>query len=356
MKFFRSKKKPTEDSDAGPDIAADSDTSADNVGMVADEPSNDAQKPAEPKGGLFQRLSKTRQSFASGLASLFRSSKAIDEDWYEEIEDQLILSDMGAQTSYNIVTRLRTDADRMNYRTSDRLLESLRGSLVDILTAHERTDEQTATGPHVVLMVGVNGVGKTTTIAKIANQYKQSGQSVMLAACDTFRAAAIEQLQTWGQQMSIPVIAQSHGADAAAVAFDAYNAASARGVDVLIIDTAGRQHTHGDLMEQLKKVKRVLTKANDTIPHEVLLTVDAGNGQNIHSQVESFNDTVGVTGLCVTKLDGTAKGGVVVSVVEKSGIPVKYVGVGEKVGDLKPFDAVEFVDALLPEFSSERSE
>jgi fused signal recognition particle receptor len=202
-------------------------------------------------------------------------------------------------------------------------------------------------------MVGVNGVGKTTTLAKIAHRKKQQGKSVMLAACDTFRAAAIEQLQSWAQQLDLPVISQSHGADAAAVAFDAYNAARARNMDYLLIDSAGRQHTHSDLMEQLQKIKRVLAKVDQSAPHEVLLTVDAGNGQNVISQVEHFHSKVPLTGICVAKLDGTAKGGIVISLAQRFQLPIRYVGVGEGIDDLGPFDAVDFVDALLPDLSEQ---
>ena len=348
MKFFRSKKKPSESAEIGLDPVTNESPQASGTGGCSDSVSNADQVEEEQKTGLFQRLAKTRKSLSNGLAGLFQASKEVDEDWFEEIEDQLILSDMGASTSARIVNRLREEAARKKYRTADQLLDNLRTSMVEILEGPSQRPWLGDEKPYVILMVGVNGVGKTTTLAKIASMYQNSGKKVLMAACDTFRAAAIEQLQSWGERLSIPVIAQSHGADAAAVAFDAYSAACSRGVDVLVIDTAGRQHTHGDLMEQLKKVKRVLNKANEAIPHEVLLTVDAGNGQNINMQVESFNDVVGVTGLCVTKLDGTAKGGVVVSIVEKFAIPVVYIGVGEQVSDLKPFDARSFVDALIP--------
>jgi len=311
------------------------------------------QKEAENKG-LLGGLFKTRQSFANGLLNLFGGGGSIDEHLFEAIEDQLILADIGAVTSQKVLENLRKAVKENRYTESSQLLDCLRQTMVGLLGAPGNEKE---TGPpeipHVVLMVGVNGVGKTTTLAKIANRYRGQGKKVMLAACDTFRAAAIEQLQTWGKRLDIPVIAQAHGADAAAVAFDAYGAAQAQKIDVLLIDTAGRQHTHGDLMEQLKKVKRVLARVNENIPHEILLAVDAGNGQNIHSQVESFHRAVEVSGLCVTKLDGTAKGGVVISVVAKYGLPVKYIGVGEGVDDLRPFVAAEFVAAMLPDLSSQ---
>ena len=306
------------------------------------------------KQGLFARLTRTRQSLADGLKGLFASSGKIDPSIFEEIEDQLIMADLGITTAQSIISQLKSKADRSSYTSSTQLLDGLREiflEILDIPVPENRRPAQAA--PVVLLMVGVNGVGKTTTLAKIANQYKGSGSSVMLAACDTFRAAAIEQLQTWGQRLDIPVMAQSHGADAAAVAFDAFSAARARGVDYLLIDSAGRQHTHGDLMEQLQKIKRVLAKIDESAPHEVFLTVDAGNGQNVLSQVEHFHNRIPLTGICVTKLDGTAKGGIVISLAQRFGLPIHYIGVGEGIDDLRPFDAAEYVDALLPQLKEE---
>ncbi|NKB63768.1 MAG: signal recognition particle-docking protein FtsY [Gammaproteobacteria bacterium] len=350
MKFFRSKKDhqndetPTQEELAG--LNGLSDTESDQIPESLEEASTE-------NGGLFSRLSKTRKAFSEGLFGFLRSAPAIDNDFFEELEDQLVLADLGADTSQEIVIRLRDDVRKYSIKDSGELIDRLRASLIDILSFPEPAEFKKERGlPYVILMVGVNGVGKTTTLAKISKHYQDQGSTVLMAACDTFRAAAIEQLQSWGDKLDIAVISQSHGSDAAAVAFDAYSAACARGVDVLVIDTAGRQHTHGDLMEQLRKINRVLEKTGAQIPHETLLTVDAGNGQNIHSQVENFSKTVDVNGLCVTKLDGTAKGGVVVSVVQKFGIPVRYLGVGEKVTDLKSFSAEEFVDAMLPDLSS----
>ena len=317
------------------------------------EPQDAPEAEAISAQDLSDGLSKTRRSFSDGLWGLFRTSNPIDDSLFDEMEDHLIMSDLGATTAMSIVGQLREEADKMKYSTADQLQEALKRSLVDILTVEEKENDLNKQPPYVVLMVGVNGVGKTTTLAKIAKKYKDAGAEVMMAACDTFRAAAIEQLITWGERLDIPVVAQQHGADPAAVAFDAYSAAAARGVDILLIDTAGRQHTQGDLMEQLKKVVRVLKKANADLPHQTLLTVDAGNGQNILSQLENFQKAADVDGLCVTKLDGTAKGGIVVSVVEKFNIPVRYIGVGEKVEDLKPFEAEVFVEALLPDSKSD---
>ena len=299
--------------------------------------------------GIFSRLAKTRQALSSGLMSVFSSKPKLDDQLFDEIEDQLIMADLGVVTSQLIVDRLRSAAKSDHHYSSERVISSLRQIILAILNQSQRYDPPVASHkPHVILMVGVNGVGKTTTLAKMANQFRQSGQSVMMAACDTFRAAAIEQLQTWGERLEIPVISQSHGSDAAAVAFDAYSAASARGVDYLLIDSAGRQHTHSDLMAQLSKIKRVLSKTEETAPHDVYLTVDAGNGQNVLSQVENFNRSIPLTGLCVTKLDGTARGGIVIALAHRFGLPVRYIGVGEGISDLKPFEADAFVSALLP--------
>ena len=300
--------------------------------------------------GIFSRLAKTRQVLSSGLMGLFASKPKLDDQLFDEIEDQLIMADLGVATSRLIVDRLRGEARSGHYDSSEQAMSALRQIILAILNESQREETPcTPQKPHVILMVGVNGVGKTTTLAKMANRLRQDGQSVMMAACDTFRAAAIEQLQTWGERLEIPVISQAHGSDAAAVAFDAYSAARARGVDYLLIDSAGRQHTHSDLMAQLAKIKRVLGKTEETAPHDVYLTVDAGNGQNVLSQVESFNRSIPLTGLCVTKLDGTARGGIVIALAHRFDLPVRYIGVGEGLPDLRPFDADEFVTALLPD-------
>ena len=308
--------------------------------------------------GLFARLSSTRQPLCTGLLGIFKGRPALDglhDSVFEDIEDQLLRADLGVHASQSLVSGLRRKSRQNKYTTSQQLLQGLRETMLETLgncqhnEINSREINARPNRPRVILMVGVNGVGKTTTLAKMAKHYQDMGSKVMMAACDTFRAAAIEQLQSWGARLDIPVVAQSHGADAAAVAFDAYSAARARRVDYLLIDSAGRQHTHGDLMAQLKKIKTVLAKANPDIPHEVLITVDAGNGQNVISQVENFQKTIPLTGLCIAKLDGTARGGVVIALAEKFALPIRYIGVGERAEDLRPFDADEFIAALLPE-------
>jgi len=301
------------------------------------------------RGGLFGRLSKTRESLTSGLSGLFKRGVKLDESLYEEIEDQLIMADIGVEPAQSITEALREKAKTENLQSAEALLETLIEQISERLASVEQAMDTRGHQPFVILMVGVNGVGKTTTIAKLAKRFSDEGKSVMLAAGDTFRAAAIEQLQAWGTRLSIPVIAQQHGSDAAAVAFDAYQAAKSRNTDILIIDTAGRQHTHGDLMEQLAKMTRVLQKADPGLPHEVMLTVDAATGQNALSQIEHFKAIVGVNSLSVTKLDGTAKGGIVIAMAEKFSLPIRFIGVGEAMDDLRPFVAQDFARALLPE-------
>jgi fused signal recognition particle receptor len=301
------------------------------------------------RGGLFGRLSRTRENLTSGLSGLFKRGVKLDESLYEEIEDQLIMADLGVEPAQRITDALREKAKIEKLETAQDLLDTLIEQISILLEPVEQALETHHHQPYVILMVGVNGVGKTTTIAKLAKRLSDEGKSVMLAAGDTYRAAAIEQLQTWGERLSIPVVAQQHGSDAAAVAFDAYQAAKSRNIDVLLIDTAGRQHTHGDLMEQLAKMTRVLQKTNPELPHEVMLTVDAATGQNALSQIEHFKSVVGVNSLSVTKLDGTAKGGIIVAMAEKFGLPIRFIGVGESMHDLRPFVAQDFARALLPE-------
>lgn len=302
--------------------------------------------------GLFSRLARTRQSLSGRLGQVFSSGGKLDESVYEEIEDHLIVADMGVATARAVTARLKERAvsDRISSRSV--LPGTLKDVIVEIL-GEDRPGlpEIPAARPVVVLVVGVNGVGKTTTLAKLAHYCRTQGHDVMMAACDTFRAAAIEQLQAWGERLDVPVVAQAHGSDAAAVAFDALASARARRMDYLLIDSAGRQHTQGGLMDQLGKIGRVLGKLDETAPHEVLLTVDAGNGQNVLSQVESFNRTIPLTGLCVTKLDGTAKGGIVVSLAGQHDLPIRFVGLGEGIEDLRPFSAEEFAAALVPDLT-----
>uniref|UniRef100_UPI0030F831C6 signal recognition particle-docking protein FtsY n=2 Tax=Psychrosphaera TaxID=907197 RepID=UPI0030F831C6 len=307
----------------------------------------------EKKIGFFERLkkglSKTRQQIGGGFISLFKG-KAIDDDLYEELETQLLMADVGMDTTVKLINRLTEHADRKDLKDADALYGLLKSEMTDILKKSDQPLVAKAdNGPFVILMVGVNGVGKTTTIGKMAKQFQQQGKSVMLAAGDTFRAAAVEQLQVWGERNDVPVIAQHTGADSASVIFDAYQAAKARNADVLIADTAGRLQNKDNLMQELEKIVRVLKKFNAEVPHEIMLTIDATTGQNAISQTKIFNEAVGLTGLSLTKLDGTAKGGVIFAVAEQFGIPIRYIGVGEGVDDLRTFEHKAFIDALFSE-------
>lgn len=294
---------------------------------------------------LRERLAKPRDFLARGLAGLF-SGGEIDENQLDDIEDQLVLADVGISATEKLVQRLR-DASRQR-GGSGRPADVLRDEMLRILEPCDAPLELNRQ-PYVIAVVGVNGVGKTTTIAKMANLFREQGKTVVLAAADTFRAAAIEQLQEWGRRLSIPVVAHQQGGDPAAVAHDAYESARARGADVLLIDTAGRQHTQGELMSQLQKVTRVLGKLDQEAPHEVIQVLDAGTGQNALAQLRAFREAVGVGSVCLTKLDGTAKGGILFAIAEEFGLPVRFLGVGEGVDDLRPFDAAQFVDAILPD-------
>jgi fused signal recognition particle receptor len=309
------------------------------------------------KPGLFGRLkkglSRTSGSLADGLSNLFLGKREIDDDLFDEIETQLLVSDIGIDATQIIVDHLSKAVNRDELYEADALYTTLQDELENILLPCEaplRAEPSMVDGkkmPYVILMVGVNGVGKTTTIGKMAKRFQEEGKSVMLAAGDTFRAAAVEQLQVWGERNKVPVIAQHTGADSASVIFDAVQAAQSRGADVLIADTAGRLHNKDNLMEELKKVVRVIKKLDATAPHEVMLVLDAGTGQNALSQASHFRDAVGVTGLTITKLDGTAKGGVIFAICKQLGLPVRFIGVGEQVDDLRPFIAKEFIQALF---------
>ena len=302
------------------------------------------------KEGFFARLKrslvKTRQNLGSGFISLFRGKK-IDDELFEELEEQLLIADVGVETTRRIITNLTQQANRKQLRDAEALYGLLKAEMSGILAKVDAPLDVSGKGPFVILMVGVNGVGKTTTIGKLARQYQAQGKSVMLAAGDTFRAAAVEQLQVWGERNNIPVVAQHTGADSASVIFDAIQAAKARGVDVLIADTAGRLQNKSHLMEELKKITRVMKKLDEEAPHEVMLTLDASTGQNAISQAKLFHEAVGLTGITLTKLDGTAKGGVIFSVAAQSGIPIRYIGVGEGIEDLRPFKAEDFIEALF---------
>jgi fused signal recognition particle receptor len=310
-----------------------------------------APPPAE-KRGLFQRLkqglSRTRAQFGSGLSRLFGGRKVIDDELLEELEMLLITADVGVEATTRIVGDLAARAKRRELGDPEALLRVLRGQLLDILRGADAPVQAPAEGrPQVILMVGVNGAGKTTTIGKLAKRLQDDGQRVMLAAGDTFRAAAVEQLQVWGERNKVPVISQRAGADAASVIYDALEAATARSFDVLIADTAGRLHTKSNLMDELAKIVRVMKKIDPEAPHEVLLVVDASTGQNALNQAVQFHQAVGVTGIALTKLDGTAKGGIVFAIADRLRLPIRFVGVGESLEDLRPFDAEEFVEALF---------
>lgn len=318
------------------------------------EPEPSAVQPSvvpEKKPGFFARLkqglSKTSQNLGNGLASLFLGKK-IDDDLYEELETQLLMADVGVDTSQKLIKQLVQHADRRQLKDADSLYEKLQQEMASLLDDVEKPlDVSNPEGPFVILMVGVNGVGKTTTIGKMAQQFKQQGKSVMLAAGDTFRAAAVEQLQVWGERNQIPVIAQHSGADSASVIFDAYQAAKARKIDVLIADTAGRLQNKAHLMEELKKIVRVMKKIDGAAPHEVMLTLDAGTGQNALSQAKLFHEAVELTGISLTKLDGTAKGGVIFAIADQFKLPIRYIGVGESIDDLRVFNSKDFIRALF---------
>jgi fused signal recognition particle receptor len=308
---------------------------------------------SEKKKGFFSRLatglSKTRTGFSDGVANLLLGKKEIDDDLLEDLETQLVMADVGVEATREIMAKLTERVGRKELTDSDALFEALIKELQDILAPCEQplVIDSASNKPYVILMVGINGVGKTTTIGKLAKQFQAKGKSVMLAAGDTFRAAAVEQLQVWGDRNDVPVIAQHTGADSASVLYDALEAATARGTDILIADTAGRLHTKDNLMGELEKVVRVMKKIDPEAPHEVMLVLDAGTGQNAINQAVQFQKSVGVTGLTLTKLDGTAKGGVIFALAKQLGLPVRFIGIGEGINDLRPFDANDFTRALF---------
>jgi fused signal recognition particle receptor len=323
-------------------------------GFLNSKTSTDTAKPE--KTGLFARLkaglSRTRHSLAEGVTSLIRSNRKIDRELLDEIETMLLVADVGIEATREIIDNLTDLIALGQVSDADSLMQALREQMQAILAPCSIPLSIPDTPrPFVILMVGINGAGKTTTIGKLAHRLQQQGKQVMLAAGDTFRAAAVEQLQTWGERNSVPVIAQQQGADSASVIFDALQSARARNVDVLIADTAGRLHTQSNLMEELKKIRRVMGKLDASAPHEIMLVVDAGTGQNALNQAREFNEAVGLTGITLTKLDGTAKGGIIFAIARKTGIPIRFVGVGEGIENLREFDAAEFVEAL---FGNER--
>ncbi len=370
MKFFKRKSKaetalPEPSADAVPEKTATEDTSgvaqSDPVSPVVEETvAVAAQVTPEPeatpeqddkKPGFFARLrrglGKTSDNLVEGLGALFLGKKEIDAELMEELESRLLMADVGVDATVEIIEALTRRVSRKELTRPEALEAALAEELLAILQPCEQPLQVGGASPYVILMVGVNGVGKTTTIGKLARRFMSEGKSVMLAAGDTFRAAAVEQLQVWGERNDVPVVAQHTGADSASVIYDALQAAQARGVDVLIADTAGRLHNKDNLMEELKKVVRVMSKLDAGAPHEVMLVLDAGTGQNALAQAENFQQWVGVTGISLTKLDGTAKGGVIFAIARKLGLPIRFIGVGEAVDDLRPFEAKPFIDALF---------
>ena len=317
------------------------------------KPSNelpDAEQARVSKGKatFTQRVRSALSRTGEGIGNLFLGSKVIDEALLEELETLLLMADVGIDSTRSIIEELTSQLDRKTLKDGEALRDALHEILLNKLKMCETSiDFSVENKPFVLFVVGVNGVGKTTTIGKLASRLKGEGKSVMLAAGDTFRAAAVEQLQVWGERNQVPVIAQHTGADSASVVFDGIQAAKSRGADIIIADTAGRLHNKSNLMEELKKVKRVAGKLDDKAPHEILLVLDAGTGQNAVSQMAEFDQVVGITGIALTKLDGTAKGGVIFSLADKFSVPIRYIGVGEELDDLQPFNAKDFVNALL---------
>jgi fused signal recognition particle receptor len=317
---------------------------------IADESRAEYEELPEPRSKLSfgQRMRSALSRTGEGIGSLFLGTKVIDEALLEELETSLIMADVGIETTTKIIAELTKQLDRKSLKDGAALKEALYEILLNKLAVSEgEINFDGCEKPFVMFVVGVNGVGKTTTIGKLASRLKSQGKSVMLAAGDTFRAAAVEQLQVWGERNAVPVIAQHTGADSASVVFDGIQAAKSRGADVIIADTAGRLHNKSNLMEELKKVKRVASKIDEHAPHEILLVLDAGTGQNAVAQMSEFNQVVGVTGIALTKLDGTAKGGIIFALADKFSVPIRYIGVGEGLDDLQPFNASEFVQALL---------
>ena len=317
---------------------------------TADESRAESEELPEPQSKISfgQRMRSALSRTGEGIGSLFLGTKVIDEALLEELETSLIMADVGIETTTKIIAELTKQLDRKSLKDGAALKDALHEILLNKLAVSEgEINFDGCEKPFVMFVVGVNGVGKTTTIGKLASRLKSQGKSVMLAAGDTFRAAAVEQLQVWGERNAVPVIAQHTGADSASVVFDGIQAAKSRGADVIIADTAGRLHNKSNLMEELKKVKRVASKIDEHAPHEILLVLDAGTGQNAVAQMSEFNQVVGVTGIALTKLDGTAKGGIIFALADKFSVPIRYIGVGEGLDDLQPFNASEFVQALL---------
>ncbi len=296
---------------------------------------------------LSQSLEKTKRTFSDGMADFLLGKKSIDSELLDELETRLLSADVGVNATTTIIDELQNDISRKLISDADSLHIKLAEIMKTILQPCEQALNTDTAKPFVILVVGINGAGKTTSIGKLAHHFMQQGKSVMLAAGDTFRAAAVEQLQEWGKRNNVPVISQGTGADPASVIFDAVQSASSKNIDIIIADTAGRLHTQDNLMDELAKIKRVLAKIDASAPHETLIVMDAGFGQNALHQAQQFHDSIGLTGMAVTKLDGTAKGGILFSIAKTLKLPVRFIGIGEGIDDLRPFNAAEFVDALL---------
>ena len=328
-----------------PAVASDESVVEEEASVVAI--AQPQEKPKSESGGYFARIRQGLAKTRRGFADLFLGKKTLDQDLIDDLETQLLTADVGIEVTRSIIDGVTAKIDRKELKDVDAVKAAVRDHMQQLLAPYAQALDSSRAKPFVILMTGINGAGKTTTIGKLARHFQQEGKKVMLAAGDTFRAAAVEQLQTWGARHNVPVIAQGTGADAASVAYDALQSATARGIDVLIIDTAGRLHTQDHLMEELKKIKRVIAKLNPDAPHETMLIIDAGNGQNALRQAEQFHKAMQLDSITVTKLDGTAKGGILFAISEKLGIPIRYIGVGEQPEDLRPFNAQEFVQALL---------
>ncbi|MCG5513321.1 signal recognition particle-docking protein FtsY [Ectothiorhodospira shaposhnikovii] len=339
---------------ASPGLEADKQAEAEKAGKIEKTEKIETADTGEEtsKSGLFSRLrkglSKTSSTLTEGMAGLVLGKKTIDDELLEELETRLLMADVGIEATETILEGLTRRVARKELKDAEALVKALEAAMVDVLKPVQKPLAIDAgKKPYVILVLGINGAGKTTTIGKLTHHLRRQGKSVMLAAGDTFRAAAVEQLQTWGERNQATVIAQGQGADSASVIFDAWQAAKARGMDVLIADTAGRLHTQSNLMDELKKVKRVIQRQAPDAPHEVLLVVDAGTGQNALNQAREFHQAMDLTGIAVTKLDGTAKGGILFAIAERVGVPVRFIGVGEKIEDLREFNAEDFARALL---------
>lgn len=340
---FGKKKKQAEkkaEADSLPDIA---------FNQESEQQSGEQNKP------LRERLNRSNEQVGGKLRQLFRVQRKLDDEMFEELETLLLMADVGAETTMRIIDSLTARVGRKELNDADAVVEALEQELEDVLTPCEQMlNIPQQDKPFVILTVGINGAGKTTTIGKLAQLYQIMGKSVMLAAGDTFRAAAVEQLKTWGERNDVPVIAQHSGADSASVVFDALQAATSRKIDVLIADTAGRLHTQSNLMDELKKIKRVLTRIDPEAPHEVMLIVDGGTGQNALSQAREFHQAIGLTGITITKLDGTARGGVLFALASDLGLPIRFIGVGEALHDLRVFRARQFVRALTEDYDNQK--